>query len=296
MGMSIDYVVPGKQKDLGGFQVHRLLPTAQKRQVGPFVFLDHMGPLQVNDQLKLNVRPHPHIGLATVTYLFEGQAFHRDSLGSQQLLKPGAINLMVAGRGIAHSERTPHEVVVDIKRQHGVQIWLGLPREFEDSEPAFYHHGSEELPELDVGESTRLRVLMGEILGVHSPVKTFSKTLFLDFQSQKQDSFQINFECAEVAIYLIEGELTINAQSAELHHLYIARHGETVKFGSAPGTRFIVLGGTPFPEKRHMWWNFVSSDPSKIREAAEKWKAQAFPPVPGDNEFIPLPDDSYLKL
>lgn len=296
MGMSIDYLYQGKEKNLGGFKVRRLLPFAQKRFVGPFVFLDHMGPIQLGNQSRLDVRPHPHIGLATVTYLFEGQAFHSDSLGSQQILTPGAINLMIAGRGIAHSERTPQSEILNQSKLHGVQIWLALPRAFEDCEPEFHHYSKAALPKLNLADGVQAQLLMGSYEQVVSPVKTFSKTLFIDALVDKPSVFKMNFDCDEIAVYPVEAEIQINSKSIAVGELAVFNHGETVEFSARAGARFIIIGGQPHPEPRFMWWNFVSSEKQKIKFAAEKWSAQDFAKVKGESEFIPLPDESYKLL
>ena len=294
--MSLDYVFKSKEKDLGGFKVQRLLPMAQKRQVGPFVFLDHMGPFLLEGAKQLDVRPHPHIGLATVTFLFEGEAFHADSLGSQQRLQPGAINLMVAGSGIVHSERTPKEFINSQAQMHGVQIWLALPKELEDCAPQFYHHPAHTLPTAQVTEKTSAQILMGQAFDQVSPVKTFSKTLFLNFTAEQSDSFKVDFGCDEICVYPIAGEVKLDGQLVPLGQIAIFNHGEEVQFEMSQGAHFIVLGGTPHPEKRFMWWNFVSSEKEKIQKAAEKWKAQEFDRVPNETDWIPLPDDSYIML
>jgi redox-sensitive bicupin YhaK (pirin superfamily) len=294
--MSIDYVFQGKEKDLGGFIVKRLLPMVQKRQVGPFVFIDHMGPFQVEADKKLDVRPHPHIGLATVTYLFSGEAFHADSLGSRQRLKPGAINLMIAGSGIAHSERTPADMIASHALLHGLQIWLALPKEFEDMPAEFHHHGSESLPVVDFSKTTQVKILIGQFEDVISPVKTFSKTIFYDVKMSAADKIVMNFDCEEIGLYPIEGEVSVGGVSLKAGHIAILNHGGRLELGSSGPARFVILGGSPLPEKRYMWWNFVSSEKEKIKAAAEKWKAGHFAQVAGETDQIPLPDESYLKL
>jgi redox-sensitive bicupin YhaK (pirin superfamily) len=293
--MSEPIVVIPKEKDLGGFLVRRALPTIQKRFVGPFVFLDHMGPAPIDATHAMDVRPHPHIGLATVTYLFEGHGYHRDNLGSSQLISPGDLNWMTAGRGIAHSERSPKEDRQSGSRLHGVQIWIGLPVHEEDREPSFTHWPKEKLPSFETQGGLRGKVLLGEFLGKRSPVQIFSRTLYLDLHASEQAFETLNFPEQEVALLLIQGTLNVNGVEIAPGSLAVLTDTKDVKVRMGPGSRAMVVGGDPFPEPRHMWWNYVSSSKEKIRAAAEAWKAQSWPKVPGETDFIPLPDDPLPK-
>lgn len=290
--MDADLIIHGNTKDLGGFTVSRVLPNIKKRSVGPFVFVDHMGPMQLDETHLLNVRPHPHIGLATVTYLLEGRGFHRDSLGSEQLIVPGDINLMIAGRGVVHSERTPEEDKKNLigKTAHGLQIWMALPVEHEECDPQFYHYPQSLIPHKEVAPGVHAEVLIGAWEEMQSPVKTLSSTLFvfLNFKNNIQHSF--HFDVQELAFLVVSGCAEVNGSELQTNDLIAVADPGTVQITAPAGTMIAVLGGAPFPEPRHIWWNFVSSRKERIREAAEKWKLQEMPKVPGESEFIPLPD------
>lgn len=290
---SKEFVVTGKKKDLGGFSVSRLLPTVQKRFIGPFIFLDHMGPMQVDQKHKLDVRPHPHIGLATVTYLFSGVGLHRDSIGSKQLIQPGDINWMTAGRGIVHSERTPQDVLENLNDQeiHGVQIWVGLPKSQEEIAPSFFHYAKKDLPEFTLQGQLDCKLLLGGFSNYQSHVKTFSKILFVDFVAATSETQTIRFNEEEMAIVCISGELEVNSQIVPPDSMIVLDTDQMTTLKFSEKTRFIAIGGEPFPEPRYMWWNFVSSEKQKIREAADDWKNQKMGLVPGETEFIPLPTD-----
>jgi redox-sensitive bicupin YhaK (pirin superfamily) len=291
---SNEFVIAGKKKDLGGFSVSRLLPTVQKRSIGPFIFLDQMGPMPVTKKHKLDVRPHPHIGLATVTYLFSGVGLHRDSLGSKQLIQPGDINWMTAGRGIVHSERTPPEVFENQEHQiiHGIQIWVGLPKSKEEIEPSFFHYPKNDLPDFFLEEKLNCKVLLGAFLDHQSPVKSFSKMLFVDFSAATAASHSIRFNEQEMAIMCIDGELEVNSQSVPPDSMIVLDPEQTTNLKFRENARFIAFGGDPFPEPRYMWWNFVSSEKQRIRDAAENWKNQKMGKVDEESEFIPLPTES----
>lgn len=290
---SDDMIIHSRERDLGGFWVHRSLPSAQKRQVGPFVFLDHMGPFEVDDAHFLNVRPHPHIGLATVTYLFEGRGFHRDSLGSKQVIVPGDLNWMTAGRGIVHSERTPEEDRASHrgKTMHGVQIWIGLPVEHEEIEPSFAHWPKESFPKMSLPGGLKGKILLGKFESFASPVKTLSPTLFMDLQSIDDAEETLSFDIGEVGFYLVSGSLRVNDKDLGDRDLVIVADPKNVKLHAGPETRFIVIGGDAFPEPRHIWWNFVSSRKERIHQAAHAWRQKEMGSVEGDDEFIPLPND-----
>jgi redox-sensitive bicupin YhaK (pirin superfamily) len=286
-----DLLVRGLLKDLGGFSVARLLPSRTLRSVGPFVFVDHMGPLHLDQEHALDVRPHPHIGLATVTYLFSGRGLHRDSLGNELLIEPGDLNWMTAGRGIAHSERTPKEDRVGDHVFHGLQIWVALPVAEEDCEPSFTHYGRATLPELSPGMNLKGRLLLGTYVGMTSPVKTFSRMLLMNFSATGTGEFVFAVEEKQIAVMAIEGGVTVNGHNLSANDLLFVSDPHQIEIQFTKGSHFVIFGGEPFPEPRHMWWNFVSSKKEKIRAAAEKWLRGDRPPVVHETEFIPLPTE-----
>lgn len=286
-------IIRGRIKDLGGFQISRALPTFEKRHVGPFVFLDHMGPLSVDLHHALDVRPHPHIGLATVTYLFSGRGLHRDSLGSNIIIKPGDLNWMTAGRGITHSERTPQEDRAGQGRVvlHGIQIWVALPKEFEDCEPNFTHYSSQDLPTVQMSPEIQGKLLIGEAFNEISPVKTYSKTLLVEFSMKKGDSLELPVLEKEQALFIVSGSVEAEGEVAGFNDLIVMTENKPHSLKCKESSQLVLLGGEPHPEERFMWWNFVSSEKMKIHDAAKLWAEQKFPKVPGEIEFIPLPND-----
>lgn len=252
-----------------------------------------MGPILLSEKHKMDVRPHPHIGLSTVTYLFSGIGLHRDSIGSEQIIEPGDINWMTAGRGIVHSERTP-EGVLDQPSEiflHGIQFWVGLPTHLEETEPSFSHYPSKSLPEFALHGKLHCKLLMGDFLSYKSPVKSSSRILFLDFQALTDASDSLQFSESETAIMCISGDLEVNSQKIPSDSMIILDTSIATSLNFRKGTRFIVIGGEPFPEPRYMWWNLVSSRKERIRQAAEDWKNQTMGKVPSETEFIPLPND-----
>jgi hypothetical protein len=271
-----------------GFPVRRLLPSRLQQRVGPFIFVDHMGPaLFAPGSTAGDVRQHPHIGLATVTYLFSGAMMHRDSLGTVQRIEPGAINLMTAGRGIVHSERMPADIREQGIAVHGMQTWLALPTELEDMAPEFAHCPASAIPEAWIPGGI-LRVLIGSALGLQSPVRAHSPTTFLDLQLEAGAQFALQCAGQELAVYLAEGEATVNAQQVPGFHLQI--EGDALQLQAGPaGCRAIVLGGEPLAGARHVHWNFVSSSLEKVKQAGQDWQAQRFTLVPGETDWIPLP-------
>jgi len=282
-------VIEGQARDIGGFAVRRVLPSSDRRAVGPFIFFDEMGPADLPAGQGIDVRPHPHIHLATVTYLFEGAILHRDSVGSEQVIAPGAVNWMTAGRGIVHSERTPAPQRAAGHRLHGLQLWLGLPRAHEDTEPAFHHHPAEALPRVRLpgGEA---RVLIGEAFGASSSVATFSETLYVDLRLDPGASLTLPDAPEERAIYLVEGAVGCGPSRFEPGRMLAFEPGAEVVLSTEEGARLVLLGGAPLDGPRHMWWNFASSDRARIAQAREDWRHGRFPKVPGDDqEFIPLP-------
>lgn len=285
---AIALLIPPREKDLGGFTVKRILPFAKHRMVGPWIFFDHMGPAVFEPGKGTNVRPHPHINLATVTYLFEGHIHHRDSLGSDQVITPGAINLMVAGRGIVHSEREPLEGIDTTRQLHGLQLWHALPEADEEIDAAFFHYDAEEIPALTV-EGVPVRVMMGSAYGVTSPVKTYAETLYLEARLSAGQALVLPEHVAERALYVVSGRAAVNGTPVEASHMVILNAGATVSVTTDAEAQLALIGGEPFTE-RHIYWNFVSSRKERIEQAKADWRDGRFPKVPGDEiEFIPLP-------
>lgn len=283
----------GHDKDIGGgFVVRRLLPHARQRNVGPFIFFDHFGPAEELPGTNHDVRPHPHIGLATVTYLFDGAMMHRDSLGTRQLVEPGAINWMTSGRGIVHSERRPDHLR-DVRHvNHGLQLWVALPLAHEEAEPSFSHTPAEAIPEVSVGDA-RVRVLVGEAFGARSPVPALSRTLYLDVWVPAGGRLDLPALEAEQAIYLVEGDLEIDGEALAPREMAVLLPGQPVALFTHAGTRLVVVGGDALDAPRHMWWNFVSSRKERILQASADWEAMRMGVVPGDDEFIPLPPTRF---
>lgn len=289
--MSLTHLLKGHVKDLGGgMLVKRLLPAAVQRSVGPFVFFDHFGPVTVHPQDNHDVRPHPHIGLATVTYLFEGAILHKDSLGYEQLIEPGAINLMSAGRGIVHSERRPAHLREKTYVNHGLQLWLALPLELEESEPSFHHTPASAIPEWQ-GEGVSLRVLMGQAMGQVSPVKTFSPTLYLDVALQAGASWTWDEAVEQLAVYPLDAPVVVQGERVEAGQMAVVDTREPLRIEStAQAARLALIGGQALEMPRQMWWNFVSSRKERIVQAAQDWQAQRMGHIAGEHEWIPLPE------
>jgi len=280
----------GREHDLGGFHVRRLLPQLQCRSVGPFVFFDHMGPARFPAGMGVDVRPHPHIGLATVTWLFEGVMRHRDTLGSVQDIRPGAVNWMTAGRGIAHSERTPPEARVDGAPLHGIQTWVALPQADEETEPAFHHVPGDKLPRIEEN-GVRLTVVAGNAQGLRSPVQVFSPTLYLAGDLQADAVFELGDEHQQRAVYVVEGAVRVGDQNVESQTLAVLPGKAMVRLHAHTGSRVVILGGAALDAPRHLWWNFVSSSRERIEQAKRDWSDGRFGLIPGDDqEFIPLPE------
>ena len=279
----------GHEHDLGGgFIVRRLLPAAARQSVGPILFFDHFGPVEIAPGQGNNVRPHPHIGLATVSYLFDGAIMHRDSLGSVQQIEPGAINWMTAGRGIVHSEREPEALHNINYTMHGIQLWAALPIDKEEVEPCFVHTPASRIPVLTYDDA-HIRVLIGNAFGVSSPVETFFETLYLDIQLAPGGKLTLPPLAEEMAVYPLDGNLHIGGAEVAMHTLAVLAPGVETPIESAERVRFMVLGGAPLDGKRYIWWNFVSSRKDRITQAAEDWQAQRMGKVAGDDEIIPLP-------
>jgi redox-sensitive bicupin YhaK (pirin superfamily) len=276
--------------DLGGFKVHRTLPNKERTTVGPFIFFDQMGPAQLPPGEGIDVRPHPHINLATVTYLFAGAIDHRDSLGTFRTIEPGAVNLMTAGRGIVHSERSPANLRPDGPVLSGIQTWLALPRAKEEMDPAFEHVPKDMLPVVRDGGVTA-RVVMGTLWGQTSPVTCHSETIYADIALPPDGRIPIDPEADERAIYLAEGDASIDGMPLDPSTLYVLRPGISATLSSSRGAHVMLCGGAPMDGPRHVWWNFVSSSRDRINQAKEDWKAERFPVVPDDSvERIPIPE------
>jgi len=287
--MSIAQLLKGHEKDLGGgFVVRRYLPAAAKQAVGPFIFFDHFGPVDVPVDADHDVRPHPHIGLATVTYLFEGAMEHRDSLGTLQRIEPGAINWMTAGRGIVHSERTPKDLVGVPHRTHGLQLWAALPVAHEEDEPSFAHTPAAAIPELEV-DGAKVRVLIGSAFGRSSPVKTFSQTLYLDVSLKAGQQLGLSGLPAEAALYPVSGSVDIDGAPVPQNTMALLDTSKSQRVNAGTDAQFVIIGGEPLDGHRFLFWNFVSSSKERLVKAADDWEAQRFDKVPGETEFIPLP-------
>ncbi|TPI44919.1 pirin family protein [Mesorhizobium sp. B2-9-1] len=287
----IELMVVPNAKDIGGFEVRRALPTAKRRLVGPFIFFDRMGPAILRAGHALDVRPHPHIGLSTVTYLFDGRIRHRDSLGTEMVIAPGDVNLMTAGRGIVHSERTPQELRGAPMSVSGLQTWLALPDGKEEIAPVFANTSVARLPQIDA-EGVSGRVVIGEFSGLRSPVATASDTLYADLRLAAGASVKIPADAEERAIYTLEGNVWIAGDIFPAERLLVFKPGEEIVVSSERGAHFMLFGGASLGSKRYIWWNFVSSSKERIEQAKQEWKTGRFDIVPGDEEeFIPLPEN-----
>jgi redox-sensitive bicupin YhaK (pirin superfamily) len=292
---AIDVVVVPKAKPLvPGFPVRRAIPTIQRRMVGPFAFLDQMGPTTLPIGAGLDVPPHPHIGLATITYLFTGEILHRDSLGSVQSIRPGDVNWMTAGRGIVHSERTPDDVRATESAVFGMQAWVALPTRDEQVDPSFSHHEQSALPELE-GDGVRIRIIAGALGGARSPVQTRSELVYADVTLAPGARFATPRE-EELAIHVVDGAIDINERRFEASQLVILRSGATADVESLGGARMMLLGGARLDGPRFIDWNFVSSSRERIEQAKDDWRNQRFAMVPGETEFIPLPENRHTLV
>jgi len=287
--MTILDVIGSRQRDLGGFVVRRVLPAGGRQMVGPFIFFDHLGPTQFTPGVGIDVRPHPHIALATVTYLFAGSLQHRDSLGTVQEIRPGDVNWMSAGSGIVHSERTPQAARSSGEHVHGIQSWVALPDGHEDGEPTFEHYPASTLP-ARTGDGIELTVIAGEAFGLRSPVVTLWPTLYVHAQFAQGATLEVPANHGERAVYVVQGELVVGEIPVAEGELAVLEPETKVMLRAAHGrTRAMLLGGAHFPTPRFIWWNFVASSQERIERAKERWERQQFPAVPGETEFIPLP-------
>lgn len=283
-------IIAPRVHDLGGFQVRRAVPTLQARSVGPFVFVDHMGPAVFEPGRGIDVRPHPHIGLATVTFLWAGSITHRDTLGSLQDINPGDVNWMTAGRGIAHSERTPQAARERGAEAHGMQTWVALPKPDEETAPEFHHHAGATLPRLD-RDGTLLRVIAGRGFGMESPVRVFADTFNVALDLQPDAEVDIDDSHAERALYVLDGEAQLDGADIPKQHLVLLDRGTQPRLRAKTPLKAMLLGGEPLDAHRHVWWNFVSSSRERIEQAKQDWLDGRFGKIPGDDsEFIPLPE------
>ena len=286
----VDMVITAREKDLGGFQVRRVLPFAKHRMVGPWIFFDHMGPAEFAPGIGVNVRPHPHINLATVTYLFEGAILHRDSLGTRSVISPGDINLMVAGKGIVHSEREEEAAMTQTRHLDGLQLWLALPEADEEMDPAFFHYKSEDIPAFNEN-GVAVRVMMGSAYGLKSPVKTYADTLYIEAKLKIGCKLQAPMGVDQRAVYVVSGELGVEGLRLKAYEMAVLTPKAHARLEAlSSDVHFVIIGGEGLSE-RHIYWNFVSSRPERIEQAKTDWKAGHFLKVPGDEvEFIPLPE------
>ena len=287
---TIALVVDARPRDLGGFSVRRALPSPKRRLVGPFIFFDHMGPAVFEPGHGMDVRPHPHIALATVTYLFEGEIIHKDTLGSDQAIRPGDVNWMTAGRGIAHSERTSAETRKRGGGIHGIQCWVALPKADEETDPSFTHYPSATIPSV-TREGAKLRVIAGSAYGETSPVSVKMPTLYVEAILEKGAELPLPNEHPERAVYVVSGTIACDGHDFVEGTMMIYRPGTSAIVKAREASRIMILGGAPIDGERHIWWNFVSSSETRIEQAKRDWKEGRFPKVPGDEvELIPLPE------
>ncbi len=287
---AIETLIIPNAKDIGGFEVRRALPTARRKLVGPFIFFDRMGPAILRGNQAMDVRPHPHIGLSTVTYLFDGKIRHRDSLGTEMVIEPGDLILMTAGRGIVHSERTPEELRGSPMAMSGLQTWLALPDGKEEIDPLFENTSRSVMPMIDADGITG-RVVIGSFHGWRSPVKTASDTLYVDLRIAPGAQLQIPADAEERAIYILDGDVSIRGDRFPADRLLAFRPGDEIVVTSERGAHVMLFGGASLGTKRYIWWNFVSSSKERIEQAKAEWRSGRFDTVPGDaEEFIPLPE------
>lgn len=288
---NISLIIEERPRDIGNFMVGRLLPFRGKRMVGPFIFIDHMGPVNMNDHQNMDVPPHPHIGLSTLTYLFEGSVQHKDSLGTDIEIKPGQVNWMTAGKGIVHSERTPGYLRHSDKAMHGLQIWVALPKELEQMEPSFSHTEENDLPHWQT-DGVSYRLIAGKLFDKESPVPVYSPLYFLEIKTDTKQTVQIGKDLyGEAGVYILGGKINLEGNTYDPKELLVAKDSKLLEFEMEADTTVYIFGGEPFPEERHIYWNFVASSLELIENAKNKWREQSYTPVPGETEFIPLPPE-----
>lgn len=290
---NIQLIIEERAADIGNFLVGRLLPFRQKRAVGPFVFIDHMGPAKLSDHENLDVGPHPHIGLSTLTYLFEGAIMHRDSIGSVVEIQPGAVNWMTSGKGVVHSERTPEYLRHSEKSLHGLQIWVALPKELEEMEPSFTHIEANEIPGW-IENGVHYKLVAGEAFGKKSPVPVYSPLYFLEIKTKEAATISIGDQLfGESALYILEGSIKDGEEEFGPKQILIAKNTELCTFEMAENSTVYIFGGEAFPEERFIFWNFVSSRKERIEEAKKAWIEQTFPKIEGETGFVPLPEPKF---
>lgn len=287
---NIKLIIEERPSNIGNFMVGRLLPFREKRMVGPFSFIDHMGPALLSDHENLDVPPHPHIGLSTLTYLFEGSIMHKDSVGTEIEIKPGQVNWMTAGKGIVHSERTPQYLRQSDKILHGLQIWVALPKDLEQMKPEFHHADADELP-LWENEGVQFKLIAGEAFGKKSPIPVYSPMYLLELKSTATTTVKIGEHLfGESGIYILEGSIENDGNTFEPKQLLVAKDSSLCEFTMHANTTIYIFGGETFPEERFIYWNFVATSKEIIEEAKERWLKQEFEPVPGETDFVPLPE------
>jgi redox-sensitive bicupin YhaK (pirin superfamily) len=287
---NIQLIIEERPSDIGNFLVGRLLPFRGKRMVGPFIFIDHMGPAELAENENLDIGPHPHIGLSTLTYLFEGNVMHKDSLGTEVEIRPGQVNWMTAGKGIVHSERTPQHQRGQHKTLHGLQIWVALPKELEQMEPSFYHADEEDLPAW-TENGLRFRLIAGEAFGHRSPVPVHSNLYYIEIKSTERQTVSIGQHLyGETALYILDGSIEAEDTVFGPKQILVAKDSALCSFTMAENTSVYLFGGDPFPEERQIYWNFVATSHDLIEQAKQRWTDQQFVPVPGETGFIPLPE------
>jgi redox-sensitive bicupin YhaK (pirin superfamily) len=284
----IDLLISPKTRHLGELAVRRSLPNRRRQRVGPFIFFDHMGPADFQPGTGVNVRAHPHVGLATITYLFEGEILHRDSLGYVQPIRPGAVNWMTAGRGIVHSEKVTAEVLASGQRLHGLQTWVALPVDAEEIEPEFEHYPARDIPSATV-DGARIRVVLGSAFGLSSPVATHSETLYVEVDLEPGQAVAIP-EAEELAVYVVEGSVAVNRELVGAGMLAVLQSGASGRIAAETRAKIMFAGGDALEGDRIIWWNFVSSTLERLEKAKVDWREQRFGAVPGDTDFMPLPD------
>lgn len=286
---NIKLIIEERASNIGDFMVGRLLPFREKRMVGPFSFIDHMGPAAMNDHQNIDIAPHPHIGLSTLTYLFEGSIMHKDGLGTAIEIMPGQVNWMTAGKGIAHSERTPEHLRHSDKMLHGLQIWVALPKHLEQMEPEFFHAEADALPKWE-NEGVQYKIIAGKAFGHQSPIPVYSPLYLIELKNKDKVSVKIGHELfGESGLYILEGGIESEGNVFKPKQLLVAKDSSICEFTMQENTTIYIFGGDPFPEERFIYWNFVATSKELIEAAKEKWLAQDFAPVPGETEFVPLP-------
>lgn len=293
---NINLVIEERPADIGHFLVGRLLPFKTKRMVGPFIFIDHMGPAKLSDHENIDIGPHPHIGLSTLTYLFEGAIMHHDTLGSAVEITPGQVNWMTAGKGIVHSERTPEHLRHTDKHLHGLQIWVALPKHLEQMQPEFFHVEATDIPAWKEGD-VQYKLIAGEAFGKRSPVPVYSKLFFIEIKTETAQTIRLGDHLfGEAGLYILEGSISSEGNTYTPKQLLVSKNSSLCEFEAAAGSTLYIFGGEPFPEERFIYWNFVASERQLIEEAKQNWRAGNFPVIEGESAPIPLPPDPpHLK-